>query len=70
MHEIRVTLDEEPYYKVKEEAAEKNMNLSEYFRDLLLKQSGVELTIDFADVYRYVELVQDYTQVQLYQTAK
>ena len=55
MHEIRINLDEELYYKVKEEAAEKNMNLSEYFRDLLMKQSGVELTIDFADVYKYID---------------
>ena len=62
MHEIRINLDEELYYKVKEEAAEKDMNLSEYFRDLLMKQSGVELTIDFADVYRYVEQIEQLTR--------
>ena len=54
MHEIRINLDEELYFMVKEEAARKGMNLSEYFRDLLSKQSGVELVIDFADIDEYV----------------
>lgn len=34
------------------------MNLSEYFRDLLSKQSGVELVIDFADIDEYVEQIE------------
>ena len=54
MHEIRINLDDELYFMVKEEAARKGMNLSEYFRDLLSKQSGVELVIDFADIDEYV----------------
>ena len=54
MHEIRINLDDELYLMVKEEAARKGMNLSEYFRDLLSKQSGVELVIDFADIDEYV----------------
>ena len=48
-------MDDELYFKVKEDSARKGMNLSEYFRDLLSKQSGVELVIDFADIYEYVE---------------
>ena len=54
MHEIRINLDDELYFMVKEESARKGMNLSEYFRDLLSKQSGVELVIDFADIDEYV----------------
>ena len=34
------------------------MNLSEYFRDLLSKQSGVELVIDFADIDEYVKQIE------------
>lgn len=51
-------MDDELYFKVKEEAARKGMNLSEYFRDLLSKQSGVELVIDFADIDEYVEQIE------------
>lgn len=54
MHEIRINLDDELYFMAKEESARKGMNLSEYFRDLLSKQSGVELVIDFADIDEYV----------------
>jgi len=51
-------LEDELYYKVKDEAARKGMNLSEYFRDLLSKQSGIELVIDFADIDEYVEQIE------------
>ena len=43
LHKIGIYLDDELYFKVKEDSARKGMNLSEYFRDLLSKQSGVEL---------------------------
>lgn len=43
---------------VKEESARKGMNLSKYFRDLLSKQSGVELLINFADIDEYVEQIE------------
>lgn len=62
MHEIRINLDDELYFMVKEEAARKGMNLSEYFRDLLSKQSGVELVIDFADIDKYVEKIEQLTK--------
>ena len=55
-------MDDELYYKVKEDSARKGMNLSEYFRDLLSKQSGVELVIDFADIYEYVEKIEQLTR--------
>ena len=58
LHEIRINLDDALYFKVKEEAARKGMNLSEYFRDLLSKQSGVELVIDFADIDEYVKEIE------------
>ena len=55
-------MDDELYFKVKEDSARKGMNLSEYFRDLLSKQSGVELVIDFADIYEYVEKIEQLTR--------
>ena len=62
MHEIRINLDEELYFMVKEESSRKGMNLSEYFRDLLSKQSGVELVIDFADIDEYVMQIEQLRQ--------
>lgn len=62
MHEIKINPDKKLYYKVKEAATEKDKNLSEYFRDPLMKQSGVELTIEFADIYRYVEQIKQLTR--------
>jgi len=38
------------------------MTVSAYVRDLLYRKSDVELTIDFADVYRYVETIEDLKQ--------
>ena len=58
LHKIGIFFDDELYFKVKEDSARKGMNLSEYFRDLLSKQSGVELVIDFADIDEYVEQIE------------
>ena len=59
---FQVWVDEEKYEELKEIAKEKDMAVSEYVRDLLYKKSDVELTIDFADVYRYVETIEDLKQ--------
>jgi len=59
---FQVWVDEEKYEELKEIAKEKDMAISEYVRDLLYKKSDVELTIDFADVYRYVETIEDLKQ--------
>ena len=54
MKEIRVNITNEQYDNVKEIVQEKGTNISEYFRDLLSKQSGIEVKIDFADIDSFV----------------
>ena len=55
MRMIKVWIDEEIYEDFKEEAEQKNMTLSEYARDILMKRAAVEVVIDFADIDSYVE---------------
>ena len=55
-------VDEDKYEELKETAKQKDMTVSAYVRDLLSRKSYVELTIDFADVYRYVETIEDLKQ--------
>lgn len=62
MRMIKVWIDEEIYDIIKEASDNKDMPVSEYARDILSRKSNVELTIDFADVYRYVEIIEDLKQ--------
>ena len=62
MKMIKVWIDEELYDIVKEAADNKSMSVSEYVRDILSKNSYVNITLDFADVYRYVETIEDLKQ--------
>lgn len=62
MRMIKVWIDEEIYDIIKEASNNKDMSVSEYARDILSRKSDVELTIDFADVYRYVETIEDLKQ--------
>ena len=62
MKMIKVWIDEELYAIVKEAADNKSMSVSEYVRDILSKNSYVDITLDFADVYRYVETIEDLKQ--------
>ena len=55
MKMIKVWIDEELYDIVKEDAENKVMSVSEYVRYILSKKSYVEITINFADIDRYVE---------------
>lgn len=55
MQRIQTFVDDEIYEKFKIEAARKNMTLSEYARDILMKHAAVEVVIDFADIDSYVE---------------
>ena len=59
---FQVWVDEDRYEELKETAKQKDMTVSAYVRDLLYRKSDVELTIDFADVYRYVETIEDLKQ--------
>ena len=62
MKMIKVWIDEELFDIVKEAADNKSMSVSEYVRDVLSKNSYVDITLDFADVYRYVETIEDLIQ--------
>ena len=62
MKMIKVWIDEELYDIIKEAADNKSMSVSEYVRDILSKNSYVDITLDFADVYRYVETIEDLKQ--------
>ena len=55
MQRIQTFIDDEIYEDFKEEAEQKNMTLSEYARDILMKRAAVEVVIDFADIDSYVE---------------
>ena len=55
MQRIQTFIDDEIYEDFKEEAEQKNMTLSEYARDILMKRATVEVVIDFADIDSYVE---------------
>ena len=55
MQRIQTFVDDEIYEDFKEEAERKNMTLSEYARDILMKRAAVEVVIDFADIDSYVE---------------
>ena len=55
MQRIQTFIDDEIYEDFKEEAEQKNMTLSEYARDILMKRAAVEIVIDFADIDSYVE---------------
>lgn len=55
MQRIQTFVNDEIYEEFKEEAERKNMTLSEYARDILMKRAAVEVVIDFADIDSYVE---------------
>lgn len=55
MQRIQTFVDDEIYEEFKEEAERKNMTLSEYARDILMKRAAVEVVIDFVDIDSYVE---------------
>ena len=55
MQRIQTFVDDEIYEEFKEEAERKNMTLSEYARDILMKRAAVEVVIDFADIDSYVD---------------
>ena len=53
MQRIQTFVDDEIYEEFKEEAERKNMTLSEYARDILMKRAAVEVVIDFEDIDSY-----------------
>ena len=62
MKRIQTFVEEDTYERLQQEAKQKNMTLSEYIRDMLMKHSAVKLTIDFADIDDYVEKIDQLLQ--------
>ena len=50
MKQMHIKMDDKEYEQLKKDADQRGMNLSEYVRSCLHRQSGVELSIDFADI--------------------
>lgn len=59
---VKTYMDEEMYKTIVENAESKNMSISEYIKDVLGKQSGVELKIDFEDIDQYVQDIEALTR--------
>lgn len=58
MKQLHIKMDDEEYEQLKKNAGQRGMNLSEYVRSCLHRQSGVELSIDFADIDRYASAIE------------
>lgn len=57
MKQVHIKMDDKEYEQLKKNAGQRGMNLSEYVRSCLHRQSGVELSIDFADIDRYASAI-------------
>ena len=57
MRQMHIKMDDKEYEQLKKDAEQRGMNLSEYVRSCLHRQSGVELSIDFADIDRYASAI-------------
>lgn len=57
MKQMHIKMEDEEYEQLKKNADQRGMNLSEYVRSCLHRQSGVELSIDFADIDRYASAI-------------
>ncbi len=58
MKQMHIKMDDKEYEQLKKNADQRGMNLSEYVRSCLHRQSGVELSIDFADIDRYASAIE------------
>lgn len=59
---VEVVMPDKDYKQLYDNAVSQNMSVSEYVRDILAKQSAVNLTIDFADVDTYVDKMTELNQ--------
>lgn len=57
MKQMHIKMEKEEHEQLKKNADQRGMNLSEYVRSCLHRQSGVELSIDFADIDRYASAI-------------
>ena len=57
MRQMHIKMDDKEYEQLKKDAEQRGMNLSEYVRSCLHRQSGVELSTDFADIDRYASAI-------------
>jgi len=58
MKQMHIKMDDKEYEQLKKDADQRGMNLSEYVRSCLHRQSGVELSISFADIDRYASAIE------------
>lgn len=58
MKQMHIKMDDKEYEQLKKDADQRGMNLSEYVRSCLHRQSGVELSIDFADIDKYASAIE------------
>ena len=58
MKQMHIKMDDKEYEQLKKDAGQRGMNLSEYVRSCLHRQSGVELSIDFADIDKYASAIE------------
>lgn len=59
---VEVVMSDKDYKQLYDNAVSQNMSVSEYVRDILAKQSAVNLTIDFADIDTYVDKMTELNQ--------
>lgn len=58
MKQMHIKMDDKEYEQLKKDAGQRGMNLSEYVRSCLHRQSGVELAIDFSDIDKYASAIE------------
>jgi len=58
MKQMHIKMDDKEYEQLKKNAEQREMNLSEYIRSCLHRQSGVELSIDFTDIDEYASAIE------------
>lgn len=58
MKQMHIKMDDKEYERLKKNADQRGMNLSEYVRSCLHRQSGMELSINFADIDKYASAIE------------
>lgn len=58
MKQLHIKMEDKEYEQLKKNAEQRGMNLSEYVRSCLHRQSGVELSISFADIGKYASAIE------------
>lgn len=62
MKEVHIKFDDKEFELLKTASENASQSMSEYIRDTIERQSGVQLSIDFADIDEYSEQIQKYIE--------